>query len=80
MARWEYRVLTMNTEYEVPFEGDLKDSPPSNEIIQRHLNELGEDGWELVAFLPAPATHAADTVRFENKWIYHAVLKRTAEE
>jgi hypothetical protein len=80
VPNWEYRVITVNTEYDVPFDGDLKDSPPSNEIIQSHLNEMGEEGWELVSFLPAPATHAGDEVRFENKWMYHAVFKRMGDD
>ena len=49
MPRWEYSVITINTEYEVPFDGKITDSPESNVIIQAHLNEMGADGWELVA-------------------------------
>lgn len=77
---WKYRVITINTEYEVPFEGRLEDSPESREIIESHLNKMGEDDWELISFLPAPATHVADKHRFENKWIYHAIFKRLDEE
>jgi hypothetical protein len=80
MAQWEYRVITINTEYEIPFEGDLTDSPESREIIETHLDELGRDGWELVSFLPAPATHVADSNRFTNRWIYHAIFKRLIRE
>jgi hypothetical protein len=80
MPKWEYRVITMNTEYEVPFEGDLKDSPPSDEIIQSHLNEMGEDGWELVAFLPAlPMAQKWKGVESANLWMYHAIFKRQVE-
>jgi hypothetical protein len=77
--RWEYRVITINTEYEVPCEGELKDSPPSKQIIESHLNEIGEDGWELVSFLPAPATHIGDEIRFTNPWMYHAIFKRISK-
>jgi hypothetical protein len=80
MARWEYQVVTMNTEYEVPWGGELEDSPDSYKIIQSHLNEMGRDGWELVAFLPAPATHIKEQVRFNNPWMYHAIFKRSVEE
>ena len=80
MPKWKYEVVTINTEYEVPFDGDLKVSPHSYQIIQKHLNEMGEDEWELVAFLPAPATHAGEAIRFENKWMYHAIFKRPIEE
>jgi hypothetical protein len=79
MANWEYRVITINTEYEVPLEGHLKDSPESNVIIQSHLNELGEDGWELISFLPAlPMAQKWKGVDSPNPWMYHAVFKRPA--
>jgi Domain of unknown function (DUF4177) len=66
---WEYRVITMNTEYEVPFEGDVKESPESSEIVQNHLNEMGEDGWELVSFLPALPTAQNWKGTMANPWI-----------
>ena len=80
MTRWEYRVITMNTEYEVPFEGHLKDSPESCEIIESHLREMGEDGWELVTFLPALPMAQNWKGTMANPWMYHAIFKRTSEE
>lgn len=70
----------MNTEYEVPFEGDLRDSPPSDAIIQSHLNEMGEDGWELVSFLPALPMDQNWKGVHANPWMYHAVFKRVVDE
>ena len=60
--RTDGALITINTEYEIPWKGELKDSPHSGEIIQSHLNRAGEDGWELVTFLPAPVTHVQETV------------------
>ena len=77
MAKWEYSVITMNTEYEVPFEGDLKDSPESSAIIQSHLDEMGEQGWELVSFLPALPTAQNWKGTVANPWMYHAIFKRS---
>jgi hypothetical protein len=42
-VRWEYRVVTR----------EAAESPAD---LQRALNELGGDGWELVAILPAGST------------------------
>ena len=77
MRAWEYRVITMNTEYEVPWpQGKIEDSPDSDQIIQAHLNELGEDGWELVSFLPAQPAAQNWRDAPANPWMYHAVFKR----
>jgi hypothetical protein len=75
--RWKYRVITFNTEYEVPFDGKITDSPESNQIIQDRLNEVGSDGWELVSFLPAmPTPRKWKGDEFANPWVYHAIFKR----
>ena len=44
MLVWEYSVITINTEYEVPFGGKITDSPESAAIIESHLNEMGREG------------------------------------
>jgi hypothetical protein len=49
MIRWEYRVITVNTEYEVPIDGKITDSAEGGVIVERHLNASGKDGWELVS-------------------------------
>ncbi len=80
MPKWEYHVITINTEYEIPWKGEIEDSPPSNEVIQAHLNELGEDGWELVSFLPALPTAQSWKKTIANPWMYHAIFKRREGE
>ncbi|HEU4983623.1 MAG TPA: DUF4177 domain-containing protein [Acidobacteriaceae bacterium] len=78
---WEYRVITFNTEYEVPGGGKITDSAESKQIIQDHLNEMGRDGWELVSFLPAlPTPQKWKGNEFANPWMYHAVFKREIAE
>jgi hypothetical protein len=81
MPKWEYSVITINTEYEVPFEGKITDSPEGRVIIEQHLNEMRVDGWELVSFLPAmPMPQKWKGNEFANPWMYHAIFKRSAEE
>lgn len=81
MAKWDYRVITVNTEYEVPFGGKITDSAESNVIIEKHLNIMGKERWELVSFLPAlPMAQKWKGVDFANPWMYHAIFKRPSEE
>jgi hypothetical protein len=81
MLVWEYSVITINTEYEVPFGAKITDSPESAAIIESHLNEMGRGGWELVSFLPAlPMAQKWKGVEFANPWMYHAVFKRQAKD
>jgi hypothetical protein len=84
MARWEYRVITINTEYETAADlvAALKPNPSKSrgEIIERRLEEMGNLGWELISFLPAaPRASPVGEGSTENPWMYHAVFKRPAE-
>ena len=68
MAKWEYSVITINTEYEVPFDGKIED-------------RMGAAGWELATFLPAmPMPQKWKGNEFANPWMYHAVFKRRVED
>ncbi len=78
--RWEYRVITINTEYEVPFGGKITDSPESGTIIDSHLNEMGREGWELISFLPALPMSQNWKGTIANPWMYHAIFKRLGKE
>ena len=41
MPRWEYRVIDLGA--------DVEDNPDRVSEYEDVLNEMGEDGWELVA-------------------------------
>jgi hypothetical protein len=43
MRTWEYRIIDS---HDVPGEGMLKGK--SREALEAYLNQLGEDGWEVV--------------------------------
>jgi hypothetical protein len=46
LVRWEYRVVAIKTHvHSNYFETDRK---PTIDDVQNDLNELGEEGWELV--------------------------------
>ena len=68
-ARWEYRTMTLfNTDYTAAQKidpnsktlvQDLRDAKSSSgrfDINESKLNELGSDGWELVACIPEVET------------------------
>ncbi len=47
MKKWEYIVLALKTKIQVSrFD---REKNPSIQNVQNELNELGEDGWELVS-------------------------------
>jgi hypothetical protein len=71
---WSYHVATINTEYDTNLH-DPKESGPATEFIERELQLLGDDGWELVTFLPArPAAHFQGGSA--NPWVFYAVFKQ----
>jgi hypothetical protein len=88
MSKWEYRVITFNTEYETmpdalmreaftrtPLSGAAK----SSDIIRFRLDMEGKNGWELVCLMPAhPSTSPPgfQDISPANPWMYHAVFKR----
>jgi Domain of unknown function (DUF4177) len=81
MPKWEYCVITINTEYEtaadVVASGKQTPSKHRSEIIERRLEEMGAMGWELISFLPAAPMHSEESTA--NPWMYHAVFKRQRE-
>jgi len=47
LTKWEYIVLALKTKIQVSrFD---REKNPSIQNVQNELNELGEDGWELVS-------------------------------
>jgi hypothetical protein len=89
---WEYRVITFNTEYETMPDALLREAitgtrlsaaARSCDIIRFRLQMEGNDGWELVALMPAhPSTSPSDCqdISVANPWMYHAIFKRPREQ
>jgi hypothetical protein len=61
---WEYRIVYFGSE---PLNDEAGYESRLHEGVHV-LNELGEQGWELVQFLGHPLS--------EKTWKYHAVFKR----
>ena len=51
-AAWEYKVVG---QYDLGVIGGGKGGVGTTADIEKGLNKLGADGWELVTVLPAPA-------------------------
>lgn len=51
MQKWEYKIVDSN---EIHQQGFLKRK--SRQVLEAHLNSLGEQGWEFikVEFMPGP--------------------------
>jgi hypothetical protein len=47
LTKWEYTVLALKTKIQVSHFNREKN--PSIQNVQKELNELGEDSWELVS-------------------------------
>jgi hypothetical protein len=72
--QWEYGVLTFDRHGLATGVHDAvgKEAPTPydhGQEIARHLKGMAEDGWELVAFVPAPQNQ-------DGRWTYHGVFKR----
>lgn len=91
MTVWQYRVITFNTEYETTADAVLRDAVAgptsypvkSRDIIQFRLEMEGNDGWELVALMPAhPSTSPSNCqdISVANPWMYNAIFKRPKEQ
>ncbi len=75
MIRWEYRLITIVTEMEKRNEDPRETPKERDQRIENSLSDMGSEGWELVALMPA-----AHIVRTVNPWMYHAVFKRPVED
>jgi ribosomal protein S24E len=47
LSKWEYIVLALKTK--VHISRHCKEKNPKIQNVQKELNELGEEGWELVS-------------------------------
>ena len=86
MDKWLYKVVSVNTEYELNEVDILTGHHPGSEALEKWLNSMSADGWELVSFLPAKP---ADKTRKRysehewtdsaNPWEHYAIFKKDAE-
>ena len=84
MSRWQYRVLILNTLHQ-PNTLEWADADDfGGGWIEKQLNEMGQDGWQLVTLVPArPADFTwkhplseAEFAKEANPWIYHVIFKK----
>jgi ribosomal protein S24E len=47
LAKWEYSVLALKTKVHVS--RHEREKNPTIQNVQKELNDLGEEGWELVS-------------------------------
>jgi hypothetical protein len=72
MAEWEYEIKTINPTWTSQSGNRV---PEGTEIISGFLNGMGENGWELVGFIP-PLRAEFPNVSSLDESVFHAVFKR----
>lgn len=70
---WEYRVISMSAHTDWQTGIGVKKPELPDDDLQSQLNQLGESGWECIAFTPdtwkgGPSSYTVTT--------YHAIFKR----
>jgi hypothetical protein len=87
MSEWDYKIVTVNTLHEPDLLEWISGSKGGHAALEKTLNSMGANGWELVAFFPAcpvdqrvkhPATEHESTIP-ANPWLYHAIFKKPSE-
>lgn len=84
---WDYKIVTINTQHQPDILEWLSDAQEGNATVQKTLESMGNNGWELVAFFPArPADQTFmhpvgghESMVPANPWLYHAVFKKPSE-
>jgi hypothetical protein len=79
--------VTVNTLHEPTTLEWISGDDYGAESIEKMLDSMGKDGWELVTLYPArPADYiwkhpvsGAESLLSANPWLYHAVFKRLEE-
>ena len=72
MTGWEYEIRRIDPTWTTHSPGSV---PDRIEIIEGYLNGMGEEGWELVGFIPQPRTRETNPLPIEPN-VIHAVFKR----
>jgi hypothetical protein len=87
MNEWEYRIVTIDTHHEPDTLEWIQGFEENSPEVQKLLDSMNRDGWELVAFFPArPANYvvvnSVTGQRLEwvaNPWLYNAIFKKHHE-
>jgi len=52
MNQWDYKIATINTQHQPDVLEWFYGPQSGNASVQKALNSMGSNGWELVAFFP----------------------------
>lgn len=81
MIAWQYHIETINTEYEIDEQQNIRTPAREGEyILEDLLRSMGQDGWELAGFLPAQPEKHFQLGTPKNPWVFYAVFKRPRGE
>jgi len=81
MTAWEYSVETINLEYKLDEHGNIKQPCWEGDLIlEELLRQMGRDGWELAALVPAQPDQHFQLKIPKNPWVFYAVFKRPCGE
>jgi hypothetical protein len=72
MMVWEYDVREIDPTW---VSGSGSRVPDGNEIIKGYLNGMGDDGLELVGFIP-PRRERPNAAPPVDPYVFHAIFKR----
>lgn len=72
MPKWIYEIRTIRPTWETKSPGR---PPDAIEIIEGYLNGMGEQGWELVGFIPPAWSKESDGHPID-PYEFHAVFKQ----
>jgi len=87
MNQWDYKIVSINTQHQPDVLGWISGSGDGNSTIEKALESMGNNGWELVAFFPArPADQTVkhpisdhNSILPANPWLYQAIFKKPSE-
>jgi hypothetical protein len=87
MNQWDYKIATINTQHQPDVLEWFYGPQSGNASVQKALNSMGSNGWELVAFFPARPAYQTfkhpvsdcDTLVSADPWLYHAIFKKPSE-
>jgi uncharacterized protein DUF4177 len=87
MNEWEYKIVTIDTRHEPDTLEWISGFEEGSPEVQKLLDSMSREGWELVAFFPArPVDQVVENTvtgqRLEldaNPWLHNAIFKKPPE-